>query len=301
MHAGGRYYRHSGEFEVGGAVGMLAVGGAAGLACGAVYGYADAYIPFIYVMFLLTLGAGGLTGYVTALVARRGNVRNPVLNGIAGGLVGFVALYASWVAWIHAILGFRVLVLSPMGILRVMSVVAQEGAWEVFDTTPTGATLYAIWGVEAAVVIGASAYMAWSHLAGWPFCERCQTWTDPSKGFGPFESIAAPEEFRSRLEREDYTALVELVAAEDDANEFSSTEVWSCPECREVSFLTITNVKTTNEKKGEEEETETESSYVVRILIVPSDICDKLAAAEKKVCEIAGDATPEGPGGADRT
>ncbi|MHC4165272.1 MAG: hypothetical protein ACYSUM_24440, partial [Planctomycetota bacterium] len=58
-----RYYRHSGEYGMSGLVTMLGAGAVAALVGGAVYGYADAFIPFIYVIFLLAIGLGALVGY----------------------------------------------------------------------------------------------------------------------------------------------------------------------------------------------------------------------------------------------
>ncbi|MHC4202976.1 MAG: hypothetical protein ACYSU0_23565, partial [Planctomycetota bacterium] len=230
-------------------------------------------------IFLLAVGLGILLGYVVGLAAKRSKVRSSTVCGIVGGLAGLVALYAAWVAWIHGISKFEALVLSPAGIVRVMLAIAEEGAWEISDFTPKGAVLLAVWGVEAAILVGASAYVAWAHLAETPFCERCQAWVDDSKGIGPFEPVAGREDFRSRLEREDYAVLAGLRRAEDDANAYASVELRRCAECREVTYLTVRNVEVKIEKKGEKEDRKERITEVVKNLIVPSNVEARLAEA----------------------
>lgn len=291
-----RYYRHSGEFGMSGLVTMLGVGAVTALVGGAVYGYADAFIPFVYVISLLAIGLGALLGYVIGLGAKRSKVRSSTAHGIVGGLAGLVALYAAWVAWIHGVSKFEALVLSPAGIVRVMLAISEEGAWEIHDFRPKGAVLLAVWGVEAAILVGFSAYLAWTHLADTPFCERCQVWADESKGLGPFEFVVRPEDFRSRLEREDYAVLDELRRAEGDPNAYASVELRHCAECREASYLTVRNVEVRVEKKGKKEDRKEKITEVVKNLIVPANVQDRLAKTGDAASAAAQDGPQQSPG-----
>ncbi|MHC4527444.1 MAG: hypothetical protein ACYS29_06170 [Planctomycetota bacterium] len=170
MLAEDRYYRHSGEIGVLGPAYILVLGTVGTLILSAVYAYATFYIPFVYLNGLLTFICGGLVGLLIGKLAKLGKVRNPAFVLVVGFLFGLIAEYAAWTAWIFAFSRQQALVVSPSGLLAVVRLVAKEGPWSMFGWTPKGTTLYIIWAVEGAVIIGASTLVGWAVLTSAVFC-----------------------------------------------------------------------------------------------------------------------------------
>jgi predicted protein tyrosine phosphatase len=84
--------------------------------------------------------------------------------------------FLGWVVWVYA--AQDVIFLNPMTILQFLQILAAQGAWSIFGWTPTGFALWAIWGLEAITIIGASTAVAWSIVGTTPFCETCDRWID---------------------------------------------------------------------------------------------------------------------------
>ena len=154
MNDAGKYYAHSGKFGLMGPIYMLVMGTVGSLVLSAVYGYAIYYIPFIYLNFLITLGFGACVGFLVGYGGKLGKVRNPGMLLIFGLAFGMFAEYAGWVSWIFALSKQQALALQPLDIWAVVMLVGQEGAWSIFGWTPTGASLFAIWAIEAVMIIG---------------------------------------------------------------------------------------------------------------------------------------------------
>lgn len=254
-----RYYRHSGKFSPGGIVGALGLGLPVAVLMAFLYAYAIVYIPIIgMVSFILTAGFAAVVGAVTGTMLHKGRVRNTAVAYLAALPVAFTALWAAWVAWIYALAhrgeggNIRLvdLVLNPEGLWDLILMVNSTGAWSFKGATPTGGLLWALWGVEALIIVGLVSAVAEGMVAD-PFCEDCERWCEEQKAFATL-GAANKEELVSRLELSDFSVLKTLPGALPSAS--TRFDLHQCPQCR--ATITLCGKAVTTTTKGNKTETD---------------------------------------------
>jgi len=245
-----KYYKHSGAVPLTGLVTMALYGAAGALICSVIYGYADYYIPWIYLNLLLLVGFGGVVGWCVGLGGKRGQVRNPLVMAGFGLLAGGLAEYAQWVAWVFASSKQELIALTPAQLWAVIQYVDQNGAWSVFDSTPTGWELYIYWGLEAFVIAGMSALVAGLYLSTAAYCENCSRWADEKQSIKPLEPVADPKSLKSRLEQGDLSGLKTLKKLPVEAAAFTELNLKKCSACAQSNFLSLDAVTISVDKKG---------------------------------------------------
>ncbi len=270
----GQYYRHSGGVGPMGPILMVLLGALGAVLGGAVYGYAVYYIPFVYINFFITLIFGALVGYAVGLGAKWGKVRNPALLAIGGLAFGGVAVYAGWVSWILAVSEQQNLLLMPGHIWSVAQLVAATGAWSIFSWTPQGGSLYAIWSIEAFMIVGTASMTTWGLLATTPFCEKCNAWVEGSQTIGPLEALNDTGSFKSHLEQGNFAELMTLKQAAEGSEAATLISVLTCPGCNQQHFLKAEAVTT----KVENGKQKTESSTIFENLVIDADTYSQLKA-----------------------
>ena len=248
-----RYYRSSGAFSPLGIAITLGVGIVATAILSLIYGYALAWIPFIYINVFIILGYGFGVGMAVNFGGKMGKMRNRgVMLGL-GLLVGLVAEYAGWVVWLYAMSSQTVLIFNPSELWDAITTLAEVGVWNLKGWTPTGVALYLMWGIEAVMVIGLATVMGASG-ADDPYCERCQAWVDKSEALGPF-SPELSGDFLTDLESEKYEALSGLVTC-PPADLFVQAELNHCPGCNQLHLLTLKTVALSLDKDGKTQRSE---------------------------------------------
>ncbi len=168
------HYEHSGKAPLGGVV-MTLIGAsiAAGI-LGAVYAALIYWIPFVFLLFILTVGLGILLGVVSGSLATLGKIRHNGVTTQLAFVASLVAYYVQWVVWMDLMTGETFL--KPAELWIMMNRIAETGAWTLFDWTPQGFALWAIWGIEGAIIVGMGTLGA--HAAtDVPFCETTNQWT----------------------------------------------------------------------------------------------------------------------------
>jgi len=254
--AAGSCYEPSGRFSLVGPVLILSIGALAATVTGALYGYLIFYNPFLYINFLATIGFGVGVGMGAAFGVSAGKVRNPGLATGLGLLVGLLAVFASWVFWLHALTGSgeeAVWVIDASAFPVILARLAEQGVWSIRSLTPTGMALYAIWGVEALIVIGATAFAAHSAAAR-PFCERCEEWLKEAGEPRILGYADREDELRSELAAGRIEALATL--STPDAEHFSRCSLLHCADEDHPTYLSLANVAVTTDDKGKTEEKE---------------------------------------------
>jgi hypothetical protein len=273
MYAQDRYYRHSGAVPPTGILLAAILGTPTALILGALYGYGVYHIPYIYLNLFLTLALGFLVGTMTGLGAQLGNLRNDTVVKGLGVILGLVALYANWVAWIYAASEQTILTFEPPAIVAILREAAIDGVWSIFDWFPTGPFLYGFWLLEAAAVLGVSVYAAWFRIGNVPFCERCRKWLDKPLTIGPLAPIFEIDRIRTSLEQGDARGLDELEPGLAEGGFYTDIELRQCPKCLQFHLLTVNSCKVTVDKKGK---SSIKTEAIVRNLIVDSSMYEKL-------------------------
>ena len=288
-----RYYKHSGTFSVPAAVSAFALGAAAGIPLAFVYAYALVYIPVVgYVTFLLSFGFGLAVGLVSGSVLKKSHTRNHVVAVGIGLAATAVAWYASWGAWTYAVLhrssvnvGLADLFFRPAQLWAVVRVINARGAWSMKDLTPTGVVLWAFWGLEALIILGAGAFFAWAPTAS-PFCERCGEWTQERVDVARV-ALAPRPEVQRLADTEQITRIVDLGKAASDAKAWYRLDVHGCPRCKEFHVLDVRQVDLKVEKKGTSESTRS----VVGNLLVSASVVQELATINRRLAVAAARST----------
>jgi len=267
------YYRLSGKFSpLAPALMLVATGAAAVIGC--LYSVISYFIPFVYLNFLLALGCGLAVGGAGYWTVRAGKVRNSLLAIVAGVVLGLIGLYASWSAWVLALSGWEVLILSPTTMIEVLKIMAADGVWSAFGGTPTGWVLYVIWTVEALMIVGGSTLLSLGGCLASPFCEKCDQWIT--------QILPAPQ-FENNIHKEDCIAQLEA-GNFDYLNSFKSTpsgeleghvkvELLQCPTCQSNHFLNVKIVDISFDQKNQKQ---TKNTEVVQHLVLDTASFEKV-------------------------
>jgi hypothetical protein len=249
LTAGPAGYTPSGRFGAAGIPLGLFFGAAAGAALGMAHGYITQYNRYIYLNFIATFAVGLLIGAAVMAGVRMGKVRAPKLAAALGAAGGLVGLYCAWVAWIHVLLvrsGVPGWAVDPASLWRAIVIVNANGAWSLGDLTPTGASLWILWSLEAVIIVGIAAAVPWVWVGNNPFCEPCDAWAVKEireHKLGPAMDLA---NLKQALMELNLKPLSELGPATPAL--YTEIELYVCPKCRQVGFLTVRNVTVTGKK-----------------------------------------------------
>jgi len=260
-----RYYEHSGRFGPAGVVATLLAGAVTALILGPLYGLISFINPFIYVNFLLACGLGLAVGWMAGGGARAGKVRHVGATAALAAVAGLVAVYGNWVAYILVLSEGELLAVSPARLLWAIGLVADNGAWHLSDWTPTGAVLWALWALEAAIIVGLAVYAARRRIAQGAFCERCQRWAE-GETLAPYTLTADRPDLVEALEAGRYEALGAFARAPEGANPHAEFDLAACPACGDFRLLSIRHVAEVAGKKKKEKTRQV--SDIVRNLMV---------------------------------
>ena len=163
----GLYYQESGEVTMlglgAGLIGGLAVSAVAAF----VYAYFIYYMPFIYLTFLGTIGFALLNGFAVAGLMRWGKMRSTFFCVLGTALVTCVAYYLSWAVWVSVVVSGKEMSISslevaqnPSAMWTLIQFICEKGAWNIRGLTVSGTALWAVWAVEALVVLVGAPAMA---------------------------------------------------------------------------------------------------------------------------------------------
>jgi hypothetical protein len=285
-------YRPSGRFD---SRALLAIVGVALAAAALAWPYQRLvdWIPFIYLNVLMTLGLGMALAFLLRWALRWGKVRSPSMAwGAAIGVV-LVAVAASFY-WAYRISvpdvyeGLKEYAASegeePVSYEEFQELFTfdewrearVESGWSIGSVgrsgggglALTGPFVYAIWLVEAGILVFFAAQAA-RGAAAVPFCETCDRWSEP-KALGPWHHSDAAA-LREAARKGDTAALL-TPRPHSLSDETATYVVHSCPDCREGGFVDVTASRVV-QSQGK---TKVKSDALVRGLSVSSAQRDAL-------------------------
>jgi hypothetical protein len=244
------YYAHSGNTPVLSILFTLIFGLVAAAVLSVVYGYAIFYIPFIYLNFFITLGFGAFVGMAVGAGGKLGKARNPKFYGVIGLIFGSFALYAGWVVYFYAGSGQSFLPFQLTELWSNMEFLAYSGSWSIFGWTPIGWQLYAIWAIEALMIVGACSVVAFSYVESTPFCEECNTWIENEQTKAGFKDISDRDSFKASVEKGEIELITNLEKAESNSSNGTEIQINSCSSCNNNNFVSLECVAVTMDKDG---------------------------------------------------
>ena len=183
------HYQHSGKAPVGGVLLTLVGGLIIGAILGATYGFLIYWSPFVYINAFITLGCGIGLGVTVGGLAKVGKIRNTSLVTLVALIVALAAYYIHWSVWVGRMSEAQVL--APNELWAFVSTVNALGPWAIFGWTPSGFSLWVIWAIEAAVIVGIGVISA-GGVVDVPFCEDTGQWATETALPGQFATIDSP-------------------------------------------------------------------------------------------------------------
>ena len=258
------HYVHSGKSPMGGIVMTLVAGSIVGAILGAIYAALIYWIPFVFLLFILTIGLGAVLGAMSGAIAAAGKIRHNGMTTQLAFVVALVAYYVHWVVWMNFMTGEWLL--KPTEVWIMMNRIAATGAWTVFNWTPQGFSLWAIWGIEGAVIVGLGALGAHT-VTDMPFCEATNQWTKENTLATRFRAVdpSQPIDSPSAL-------LGALVPEHGTTGAFAEVTVFTAPGS-ELRCVTLDSVTLEYDDDGKEEKNK---KTVVKQMIFDRGSYDKL-------------------------
>ena len=257
------HYAHSGKAPLIGLLLTLVGGSTAGVVLGAVYGFLIFWSPFVYINAFITLGFGFGLAVSVGTLAKIGKIRNAKLLTIIALVVAVAAYYVHWAVWVGRMTDASVM--APDQVWAFISVINALGPWSIFGWTPTGFALWAIWGIEALVIVGLGTISAHG-VIDIPFCEKTGQWTTETVLPGRFTLGDAPS-----IDSPNSVVHALQPSAESSA---AYTEVTvATAEGSELRCVSLNNVVIEVDKDGKEEKT---TQNIVKNMIFDRDSFERL-------------------------
>jgi|CXWL01.1.fsa_nt_gi hypothetical protein len=241
-------YRHSGR--LGSAPVVMPVAGLfAALVLGGAYSLVIVYLPFVgKVTILLAFGMAIGVGLLISHVAWGTHCRSTVFAYLVGLATGLVTVYAAWVAFAWAILwrsaqeGYSVsytgFLMHPSAVWRFAQVINKDGWYSIRGSTPTGSTLWAMWIVEAVIILCGITALSASQIKNGVFCERCRKWC---REVHEMMRIAVPEDHQllERMISGDVDGFKGATTLPSSVRPYMLVEACHCDACDEVSTYNL--------------------------------------------------------------
>ena len=271
------YYRHSGRFDAGRTLITFIAGTVVALVCGGIYAYIVRYMPIVgWITFIITGGTGFALGSAMGKLLQWARVRNTTLGLAITALAGLVLVWFSWVVYIYDLLQQIEIpptlwdcVTSPQIMWQILLDINEHGLWSIKEAKPTGIFLWAIWLVEAALLIGIPLWYVRKKLDEKAFCEACQKWCIIRPLIDLKTLPFSRAEVSRRLESKDFSVIADAKEAPKGSLMYWTVSLQGCPSCDTTQTLCIDETVLTQNKKGQWEKTI--KPVVKRLLLAPED------------------------------
>jgi len=258
------HYQHSGKAPIGGVLLTLIGGLIAGALLGAIYGFLIFWSPFVYINAFITFGLGVALATAVGSLGKLGKMRNAAVLTVIALLIAIIAYFVHWVVWVERMTG--TLLLQPDQMWAFLATINVLGPWSIFGWTPTGAALWAIWGIEALVIVGMGTVSAHG-VIDIPYCEETKQWTTESilpERFVPLDGVPKVDSPNSLLQT--------LQPDKDAAAAYTEVTV-ATAEGSELRCVSVSSVNVETNKDGKEE---TEKTNIVRHMLFDRDSFERL-------------------------
>lgn len=261
------YYKHEGIFNPLGIIPAFLFGAVAAAVLGFIYSFLIIKIPFVYINMFICMGYSLAIGYAVAVGAKKGRIRNANLVFILALLVGLLAEYIQWQAWIFVQNDYELWLMSPSELINCLSVILEIGSWSIKGNVVNGIPLLIVWVIEGGIIVLFGAFEARSIIEETPYCERCQEWVE-GKIKLPYIQIAVPlGVIKNQLENGDFNSLLTAPRSNPDDIRYLEVTLSRCSSCTTSNYLNLNFVeKVKNKNKVNEKKTP-----VVKNLIISYD------------------------------
>lgn len=241
-----RLYSHSGARPPAGLICGLACGAAAAVIVALVYALISQFNRFVYLEAVLAVCTGLLSAYACLWGLRLGSVRSDSAELILTAVSGVLTFYASWIFWVAmklhrpgmGLVPFLDMLKHPAVFWDTVLWINQRGTWGFLSGSDpvTGASLWAVWGLEALCVIGGAALLS-RMMRHW-YCEQCRTWCVDESGIGNLAWTDVGT-LRRHLRSGDIGYIRSLGRPKPDDTNWFKVKLSSCPACDSLHVLSL--------------------------------------------------------------
>jgi len=287
-------YHLSGNVEPMGVIFGCAAGLAAGFPLAFVYAWGIIQIDEQKMAAIATLVYGAALGAAPACAMKWGKVRNIMVASVVALATAAGSLYCSWAFWAKNILktfeqgevdAFS-LMQKPHSLWELVKLINEYGTWGTTKDSPTkGAELWAIWGLEALVVLGIAVTIAIVILESQPFCESCKLWCSASEKLFLWGG-ENPVPLQRCLETGDLSFIQKLSPGNAKTTHLSA-HLHSCPSCGGLNTLTLQHTLIKPAKSGKPKITHTTLGKKLLISHQEADILRNTAQNHKQMAQAA--------------
>lgn len=237
-------YTHSGK--VGHAPWIVPlVGALVALASGYPYAYATRHAPLHALQFAALLAFVFVVFLGVGVAGKLANARSLAVMVALGALAGLLALYAAWAGHLSLDLseggperGYFALLCDPLGLRDALLALHAKPPSSPGRPTLIGGELWALWGAEALVIVGAGVAGGIATLSGDVFCEPCGEWAEEVK---PAPRLVIPKDASvlADLRAGSCAALAELAPRGEGLGTYLEVTIQQCPHCRATATYQV--------------------------------------------------------------
>ncbi|MCB0516406.1 MAG: hypothetical protein R2798_03605 [Chitinophagales bacterium] len=167
-------------------------------------------IPVVYINFFITIGFGIGLGLICKLLARFSHNRNKKSRIIQAVIIGFLANYFQWTAYILYVYNGATIpsigtylanlywIVIPQNFIAAITEINRVGTWSVFGIVFNGSLLTAVWFFEFAIIMAVPIFTS-IQANPYPYSELLQQWYHKYTLFKDFDAIPASNELISEL------------------------------------------------------------------------------------------------------
>jgi len=274
------YYKPSGKIPVKGIFISLITAIVITVILSIVYIALQWFIPFIYLNLFIAAGLGFGVGGGVFIAIGAGKIRNTTYEFVLAVLCGLLAWYCQWALfvsllseaegsmaggmWVRSsfdLTGFWFVLTHPELLFQAMLSLNESGTFTLKHSTVSGTLLWVVWVIEALIIIGAPILFSLSGRSTTPFSEHNDQWMDDREVAGKLKTVTDPNQLINELSTGNLTSLKEFLPADDVSDDYATLKVYESPG-DPVSYISLTNISHTADKKGElKKETKTVIEY----------------------------------------
>jgi hypothetical protein len=291
-----QFYQHSGTVPLMGVVRTFITGFGTATFLAIIYSYGIAWIPLVYVNFLLTLALGGITGAMVTREAKGSKIRQRLVPAVIGCLCGLAGLYIAWAADLVARNGVPegssyLIGLNPLVLASYVEFFYSNGLWGIGRAggNVSGLPLAAVWLVEAGIIVGLATRGPWRAYHALVFCEPCETWTTDEGNAVRLQDVHIAELVR-QFEAGDFSGLSAAPVAPLEAPNFVRLNLTCCESCGDTNCLEVERVAVTVDKEGKQVE---KTTILLKGLLITADEAQRVRNAGAAASDSPSDAENE--------
>lgn len=251
------FYQESGKIKPSGYLFSILILFFIGAIVGYLYSALVIVIPFIYLNFLLTVGAGFAIGFSTLILSRKTHNRNAISIYLLALFGGLCLMFFQWIT--HITWAFDIKFPSPDKVLANLDLFVKPGiffsliqqinaigTWQLSGIQVSGIILTLIWIVEALIIMGLPLFAVYK-CRPYPYSENNGKWYPRHTLHDNFEHILSVQNMQTSLQTDPIQALSNL--NKGSVFRYSKIHVYYHPEETD-QYISVDNFTVNEGKKS---------------------------------------------------